>query len=324
MASAKELLEQLRKKEPTAVEVSSKLPELPSIDAKSVLAQLRTQQTEPRPEEVVAEEPIMEIAEKEPGFLERLQSIRELPAIQAIETAASPVRQAKLAERALRGGLEQAGEAIAESPLAQISPELAAGLGTGVSMAPDIALAVPGGLGANLARQAAIRFSSKNIGAQMGAVEKAAGISSKLPSKKGLAKVLGIQGKADFAEIANRMEDMVDAGFGTNLSAETLKAFIKKSKSILKRPEFSDRGGRVTPEGTDLLRIKNKVEEALNVQVPGRAALQQQFAQAKQRERILGTVLRGTSKAAKTVGKGAAILGLGAAGFRGGQALFGG
>jgi hypothetical protein len=326
MASARDELERLRgqKFSPAPIEKKSTGQ---SFGARKELERLRTKT--PIEKSVSVQDTISPTTD--PSFLERLQqigsagpSIQDIPGPLQLPLAPATISRF-IGQKSLTGADKEAvaiTEGLAERGL---PPEIATLAGTTALLGPDI-LGFAGGAGGIRRGKEIVKkvLGSKAIGKKLGQIEKTAGITSKLPSKQVLAKDIGLKGKPEFATIANRTENLIDGGFGTNLSNETLKSFIKKSKSILKRPEFTDKAGRFTPEGTDLLRIKDKAESALNLKIRGRAGLQQQFAQAAQRERILSAVLRGTGKTARVIGKGAAILGLGAAGFRGAQTFFGG
>lgn len=270
---------------------------------------------------------------EQPGFLQRLGTglgqASEFAEAQATKT---PIVKAGLAaETGIRKAFDVGGEITAEAlaggisprqipgtPISilgpaqpgeaaiRTSPEVAAGLGTLVSKAPQIAETVLGGVGAIKGARAgkeALRrtFTSKGIGEKIGDAEKAAGIIKELPTTKALAQQMGLPKNTELSTILNKIETMIDGG-------QQLSAKVLGDARLLINKSFDLPGFRGKEIRSILARQSDKVQTALNKAIPGRGVPAAQFAKAKEREELLEKVLKGGKTALK---RGALIGGAG-------------
>jgi hypothetical protein len=269
-------------------------------------------------------EPVQSETSSEPSFLDRLGQVAEFSSQQL--PVGSKIGQ--VAETGIRKAFDVGGEAVAETlagpglttePLLgalggprvpspaepsedaiRTSPEVAAGIGTGLSLAPDVATLAAGGVGGIAGKRGAIEalkkaFTSKGIGAQIGEAERAAGVTKRLTTTKALKEQLQLPGKGDFTDVANKVDGLLSSG--AKLPKQFLSDFRVALKKALNTPAFS----KGEPQAL-LLNIKDKADDAFNALVPGRKALSKRFAKAKGREQF-------AAKAKKRVTQGAIGLG---------------
>lgn len=245
----------------------------------------------------------------EASFADRLRD--ELSLSNLAQTAINPISRVPEQFGLAQEGLNIAGEKIAESPIANVSPELAAGLGTAVSIAPDIATSVGGGLGtslgfkgAKLGREALKKaFGSKGIGEAIGEAERAAGVVKRLPTTQLLKEQLQLTGKGSFTDVANKVGELLNSG--AKLPKQFLSDFRVAAKRALNTPAFS----RGEPQAL-LLQVKNQADDAFNALVPGRAKLAKKFASAKSREQLLKSLGGAVKTGAKVAAGGTIAAGL--------------
>lgn len=242
------------------------------------------------------EQPVAE----DPTFLQQLRQGAEL---------ADPVNIARKAVELGQRGFDVAGEKATEFLAErQVDPRLAAGVGTAISVAPDIATTLAGGGGLNVGRKALGKaLSTKAVGKQIGELERLAGITKRLPTKDRLAKELGLTGKQVFSDVANRVSDMIDSGLIKTVSNETLKGFRKAAKAALNKPEFVNKSGQFTEIGTDLLEVIKKADNVLNLRIAGRGELLKKFGKIKAVQKLGGKLKKGVRNLA-IGGAGTALL----------------
>lgn len=183
------------------------------------------------------------------------------------------------------------------------SPEVAAGIGTAIQMAPDIATSLVGGgvgvAGKRAATEALKKaFTIKGIGAEIGAAERAAGVVQRIPTTRGLAESLQLPAKSNFSIVANNVDTALTQG--SQLPKQFLADFRKAAEAALKQPTFAPG----TSNRAILLQIKQKADDAFNMAIPGRQKLSTRFKSAKKREQLLESLGRGVKKAGKVAAIG--------------------
>ena len=192
---------------------------------------------------------------KAPSFLDRLKQLNEL----------TPGVQTMKAVDKIKGAADVVGEKIASLPeqqnvigeLARKSPTATGLLAGAVANAPLAAETVVGakGLGAGKAALGKA-FSAKGIGSQIGELEAAAGVTKQLPSTKALSQALGMKRGSNFSEVANSLEELVDAG--VDIPKQVLSDFRVSARKALNSEAF-----RAGEPRAVLARIKGKADDCI-------------------------------------------------------------
>ena len=166
------------------------------------------------------------------------------------------------------------------------------------------------------------QFTSKGIGAQIGAAERLAGVTKREVSTKALGQAfdravtkdlkqtLNLTTKGQFSDITNSIVKAIQNG------AQFPRQFLSDAKVAMEKALNTRAFSQGTPKAL-MVQKKKIVDAAFDDVIPKRANLARRFSNARQAEEILAAVLRGTGRAAVKAGKGAAILGAAALGGRG-------